>query len=64
VTLNVHPVPRLTTDQAVERLNATELPHRFFQDEATRRGAVLYRRYDGDYGLITPYIPSGRTEEE
>jgi sigma 54 modulation/S30EA-like ribosomal protein len=44
----------LTVGQAVERLDATELPYRFFRDAGTHRGAVLYRRYDGHYGLITP----------
>lgn len=54
LTINVHEVPRLTPEQAVERLDATELPFRFFRDATTDRGAVLYRRYDGEYGLITP----------
>jgi hypothetical protein len=33
-----------------------ELNHRFllFVDAATGRGAVLYLRYDGHYGLIEP----------
>jgi hypothetical protein len=48
LTVNVHPVPELTP----ERLGATELPFRFFRDTST--GRVLYRRYDGHYGLITP----------
>jgi hypothetical protein len=26
----------------------------FFADETTGRGNVLYHRYDGHYGLITP----------
>ncbi len=25
-----------------------------FADDTTRRGNVLYHRYDGHYGLITP----------
>lgn len=53
LTVNVHEVPRLTAEQAVRRLDTTELPFRFFRDAATDRGAVLYRRYDGQYGLIT-----------
>jgi hypothetical protein len=53
LTVNVHEVPRLTLEQAVERLDATELPFRFFRDATTDRGAVLYRRYDGHYGLLT-----------
>lgn len=52
-TINVHDVPQLTPAQAVERLDATELPFRFFQDTATGRGSVVYHRYDGHYGLLT-----------
>ncbi|WP_243866836.1 sigma 54 modulation/S30EA ribosomal C-terminal domain-containing protein [Actinophytocola oryzae] len=54
LTINVYPVPELTAAQAVERLNDTELPYRFFRDAGTGRGCVLYRRYDGHYGLISP----------
>lgn len=56
LTTNVHPIPRLTTGEAVDRLNATELPYRFFRDADTGRGRVLYRRYDGHYGLISPEV--------
>lgn len=52
-TINVHPVPELTPDQAAERLSDTDLPYRFFRDSATGRGSVLYLRYDGHYGLLT-----------
>ncbi len=51
--VNVHPVPRLTLEAAVERLDALELPFLFFRDAGTDRGAVLYQRYDGHYGLVT-----------
>ncbi|MCP2246599.1 sigma 54 modulation/S30EA ribosomal C-terminal domain-containing protein [Lentzea aerocolonigenes] len=54
LTVNVHEVPLLTPEEAVERLDATELPFRFFRSADTNRGSVLYRRYDGHYGLITP----------
>lgn len=57
LTVNVHEVPRLTPQEAVGRLDATELPFRFFRSADTDRGAVLYRRYDGHYGLITPIAP-------
>ncbi|MCP2099066.1 MULTISPECIES: sigma 54 modulation/S30EA ribosomal C-terminal domain-containing protein [Actinosynnema] len=52
LTTNVHPVPELTEDQAVRLLDETELPFRFFRQAGTRSGAVLYRRWDGDYGLL------------
>jgi hypothetical protein len=35
-------------------LEETETPFQFFLDDATGRGEVAYRRYDGDYGLILP----------
>lgn len=57
LTVNVHEVPLLTPEEAVGRLDATELPFRFFRSADTNRGAVLYRRYDGHYGLITPITP-------
>lgn len=54
LTIDVHPVQTLTPAEAVQRLNATELPFRFLRDPDTGRGAVVYRRYDGHYGLIAP----------
>ena len=44
----------LTLEEAVERLNSGGEPHVFFADAVSGRGNVLYRRYDGHYGLITP----------
>ncbi|MEV4143838.1 sigma 54 modulation/S30EA ribosomal C-terminal domain-containing protein [Amycolatopsis sp. NPDC049691] len=46
-------MPRLTAEAAGERLDALELPFLFFRDSGTERGAVLYLRYDGHYGLVT-----------
>ncbi|MCB5169446.1 HPF/RaiA family ribosome-associated protein [Streptomyces bambusae] len=48
------PVPTTSVAEAVSRLRLTGLPFVFFEDAATGRGAVLYHRYDGHYGLITP----------
>ena len=48
-----HP-PVLQVEQAIESLNITGWPFVFFQDAATDRGCILYHRYDGHYGLITP----------
>jgi hypothetical protein len=44
----------LALADAVSKMD--ELNHRFllFVDAATGRGAVLYLRYDGHYGLIEP----------
>lgn len=54
VSVSMQRPPLLRTEQAVQRLGRTGLPFVFFQDATTRRGCVLYRRYDGNYGLITP----------
>jgi hypothetical protein len=48
------PAPVMLIDGAAERLNLTGEPFVFFVDAQTRRGNVLYRRYDGHYGLIEP----------
>jgi hypothetical protein len=44
----------LELDTARELLDEGDLPFVFFVDPLTRRGRVLYRRYDGHYGLIVP----------
>jgi ribosome-associated translation inhibitor RaiA len=54
IELNPQPAPRLSVDEARERLELAGLPFVFFVDRDTQRGAVLYHRYDGHYGLITP----------
>jgi ribosome-associated translation inhibitor RaiA len=54
VTISDQPAPRLTTDEAVDRLNLIGLPFLFFLDAGRGRAALLYHRYDGHYGLITP----------
>ncbi|MEU9076997.1 HPF/RaiA family ribosome-associated protein [Kitasatospora sp. NPDC004745] len=54
LTVSTAGVPDLTVAEAVSRLDLTGLPFVFFTDTATGRGNVLYHRYDGHYGLITP----------
>jgi hypothetical protein len=54
VTLNPHAPARLSLDDAQQALEIGGLPFVFFVDRATDRGAVLYHRYDGHYGLIVP----------
>jgi ribosome-associated translation inhibitor RaiA len=41
-----------TLKSAVERLDDTEEPFLFFVDVGTSRGAVVYRRADGHYGVV------------
>jgi len=54
LTISRQPAPRLTVDQAIERIGLLGLPFLFFVDTARDRGSVLYHRYDGHYGLIAP----------
>ncbi len=54
LTISPQPAPRLTVDQAIERIGLLGLPFLFFVDTARDRGSVLYHRYDGHYGLVTP----------
>ncbi|MFI8089338.1 sigma 54 modulation/S30EA ribosomal C-terminal domain-containing protein [Streptomyces sp. NPDC086080] len=54
LTLSELPAPRMTEAGAKERLDLTGYPFVFFADAATGRGNVLYHRYDGHYGLISP----------
>ena len=54
ITISSRPVPCLTVEQATGRLGSLGLPFLFFIDAAQGRASVLYHRYDGNYGLITP----------
>lgn len=54
IALEADPTPELSLEQARQRLEFAGLPFVFFTDAATGRGRVLYHRYDGHYGLITP----------
>ncbi|MFE9094732.1 HPF/RaiA family ribosome-associated protein [Streptomyces sp. NPDC007264] len=54
LTVSEMPAPRMRVDEAKQRLDISGFPFVFFTDEETGRGNVLYHRYDGHYGLITP----------
>jgi Sigma 54 modulation/S30EA ribosomal protein C terminus len=54
VTVSERPAPRLTPGDAMARLEALDQPFLFYVDSETRRGNLIYHRYDGHYGLITP----------
>ena len=54
VTVSEQPAPGLSTDEAIERMAALDVPFLFYLDRERDRGALLYHRYDGHYGLITP----------
>lgn len=48
------PAPVLTESEAVELLCRRGLALLFFTDVCTRRGRLLYRRYDGDLTIVLP----------
>lgn len=54
VTISPHPTPCLTEGEARERLGLLGLPFLFFIDADHGCASILYHRYDGHYGVITP----------
>ena len=54
VTVSPLPAPRLTVQEAARHLDATGRPFTFFVAADTGRGCLLYHRYDGHYGLVSP----------
>jgi ribosome-associated translation inhibitor RaiA len=54
VRVNRTPAPWISVADAVSRLNRSDLPFVFFRDADSRSASVLYRRYDGHYGLVVP----------
>ncbi|WP_166355477.1 sigma 54 modulation/S30EA ribosomal C-terminal domain-containing protein [Phytoactinopolyspora limicola] len=54
LTVSRHPARMLTVAEAQAQLDTTGLPFVFFVEPPNDRGQVLYRRFDGHYGLITP----------
>jgi len=49
-----HAAPTLELDEAIERIGVGGERFVFFANSTTGRANVLYRRYDGHYGLIAP----------
>lgn len=55
LAVSEQPAPVLTEAEAVSRLDLSGEPFLFFRKpDGQHRGQVLYRRYDGHYGMITP----------
>ncbi|MGV9667601.1 sigma 54 modulation/S30EA ribosomal C-terminal domain-containing protein [Nocardia niigatensis] len=52
MTMNPHPTRVLTESAAAVRLCGHGLPFLFFTEPEDGRGRLLYRRYDGDLGLV------------
>jgi hypothetical protein len=46
--------PLFSEAQARTRLDLSDEPFVFYRDPVNRQGRLMYRRYDGHYGLITP----------
>ncbi|MEC3958743.1 hypothetical protein VMT65_37295 [Nocardia sp. CDC153] len=46
-------VPSMYEEDAVTRLCTGGLPYLFYTDAETRRGRLLYRRFDGDLALVS-----------
>jgi ribosomal subunit interface protein len=44
----------VTSERAIEQMNALDHRFMFFSNIESGRGNVIYLRYDGDYGLIEP----------
>jgi len=54
IPLHVGPPPAtMTLQEALTLLDETDPPFNFFVDTTTGHGMVAYRRYDGNYGLIS-----------
>jgi ribosome-associated translation inhibitor RaiA len=61
IPLDLGPHPATTTlDNALSVLDEADAPFEFFVDTDSGRGLVVYRRYDGNYGLISPSEESRR----
>jgi ribosome-associated translation inhibitor RaiA len=48
------PAATMRLAEAIEELDLSGAGFVLFRDAVTRRGAVVYRRYDGHYGLVVP----------
>lgn len=46
--------PRLSVDDAIRDMETLDVPYVLFIDDDSGRGEVVYHRYDGHYGLISP----------
>ncbi len=56
IEVNETPAPSITAEDAIERLGLSDEAFIFFQDTDDETPRVLYRRYDGHYGLVEPSV--------
>lgn len=54
ISTNNYPVKPMTDEEAILRLHQEENQFLVFRNAADERVSVIYKRKDGNYGLITP----------
>lgn len=54
IHVNEAEAPSISVADAVSLLNSSDMPFVFFRDRDRGRASILYRRYDGHYGLLVP----------
>ena len=54
IRVNTSPLKPMSVDEALLQVTATEREFLVFRNSSSRRVSVLYRRKDGNYGLIEP----------
>lgn len=52
--VNEAEAPSITVADAISLLNSNDMPFVFFRDRDREWASILYRRYDGHYGLLVP----------
>ncbi len=54
VKIETQPIKILTDQEAVRSMNVSVMPVMVFRDEMTRKLKVIYRRQDGNFGVLEP----------
>lgn len=54
IYVNEAEAPSVAVADAVSLLNSSDMPFVFFRDRDRGKASILYRRYDGHYGLLVP----------
>lgn len=54
IHVNEAEAPSIGVGDAVSLMNSSDMPFIFFRDRDRGRASILYRRYDGHYGLLVP----------
>jgi len=59
LTVRHDAAPCLSDEQAAKRLTGADAPFVFYTDDASGRGRVIYRRYDGHLAVLGAMTPQG-----